>query len=91
MLGDSRDKLDVLAEQPLNLEAPPHPFVKQGADDFRCVAAIQTNVFRGRALICDATIWTSTNGGLESLRQFWSNVTRLASGPSFAWCTSPLW
>jgi hypothetical protein len=78
MLGDSRDKLDVLAEQPLNLEAPPHPFVKQGRTTFDALLQSKPNVFRGRALICDATIWTSTNGGLESLRQFWSNVTRLA-------------
>jgi hypothetical protein len=78
MLGDSADKLDVLVEQPINLEAPPHPFVTQGRTTFDALLQSKPNLFRGRLLICDATIWTSTNGGLGSLRQFWENVTRLA-------------
>jgi hypothetical protein len=78
MLGDSADKLDVLVEQRIDLEAPPHPFVKQGRTTFDALLQSKPNVFGGRVLICDATIWTSTNGGLGSLRQFWANVTRLA-------------
>jgi hypothetical protein len=78
MLGDSPDKLDVLVEQPINLEAPPHPFVKQGRTTFDALLQSKPNVFRGRLLMCDATIWTSTNGGLASLRQLWANMTRLA-------------
>jgi hypothetical protein len=78
MLGDSPDKLEVLVEQSIDLEAPPHPFVKGGRKTFDAVLQAKPNVFGGRLLICDATIWTSTNGGLDSLRQFWSNVTRLA-------------
>ena len=77
MLGDSAQKLDVLVEQFIDLEAPPHPFVRQGRKTFDAVLQSKSNVFGGRLLICDATLWTSTNGGLGSLRQFWANVTRL--------------
>jgi hypothetical protein len=78
MLGDSAHKMDVLVEQLIDLEAPPHPFIKQGRRTFDALLQSKPNVFGGRLLICDATIWTSTNGGLDSLRQFWANMTRLA-------------
>jgi hypothetical protein len=77
MLDDSPQKMDVLVQQPIDLEAPPHPFVKQGRKTFDALLQSKPNVFAGRLLICDATLWTSTNGGLASLRQFWANVTRL--------------
>jgi hypothetical protein len=77
MLGDSPQKLDVLVEQPIDLEAPPHPFIKQGRKTFNALLQSKPNVFGGQLLICDATIWTSTNGGLGNLRQFWANTTRL--------------
>jgi hypothetical protein len=77
MLGDSPNKLDVLVQQPIDLEAPPHPFIKQGRKTFDALLQSKPSVFGGRLLICDATIWTSTNGGLSSLRQFWANITRL--------------
>ena len=78
MLGDSPQKLDVLVEQPIDLEAPPHPFTQQGRKTFDALLQSKPNVFGGRLLICDATIWTSTNGGLGSLRQLWTNMARLA-------------
>ena len=78
MLGDSAHKIDVLVEQLIDLEAPPHPFIKQGRNSFDALLQSKPNVFGGRLLICDATMWTSTNGGLGSLRQFWANMTRLA-------------
>jgi hypothetical protein len=77
MLGDSPNKLDVLVEQSIDLAAPPHPFVKEGRKTFDALLQSKPNVFGGRLLICDATLWTSTNGGLGSLRQFWVNMTRL--------------
>jgi hypothetical protein len=77
MLGDSPHKLDVLVEQLIDLQAPPHPFVEQGRKTFDALLQSKPNVFGGRLLICDATIWTSSNGGLASLRQFWANMTRL--------------
>jgi hypothetical protein len=78
MLGDSAQKLDVLVEQSIDLQAPPHPFIKPGQKTFDALLQSKPNVFGGRLLICDATLWTSTNGGLGSLRQFWANVNRLA-------------
>ena len=78
MLGDSSQKLDVLVEQSIDLAAPPHPFVKEGRKTFDALLQSKANVFGGRLLICDATLWTSTNGGLGSLRQFWVNMTRRA-------------
>jgi hypothetical protein len=78
MLDDSARKLDVLVEQSIDLEAPPHPFIKQGRKTFDALLQSKPNVFGGRLLICDATTWTSTNGGLASLRQFWANIARLA-------------
>jgi hypothetical protein len=78
MLDDSAHKLDVLVEQTIDLQAPPHPFTRQGRKTFDALLQAKPNVFGGRLLICDATLWTSTNGGLGSLRQFWANMTRLA-------------
>ena len=78
MLGDSPQKLDVLVEQFIDLEAPPHPFTRQGRKTFDALLQSKPNVFGGRLLVCDATLWTSTNGGLGNLRQFWANVSRLA-------------
>lgn len=77
MFGDAPHKLDVLAEQLIDLEAPPHPFVKQGRKTFDALLQSKPNVFGGRLFICDATIWSSTAGGLGSLRQFWANMTQL--------------
>jgi hypothetical protein len=78
MLGDSSHKIDVLVEQSIDPEAPPHPFAQRGRKTFDALLQSKPNVFGGRLLICDATIWSSAAGGLDSLRQFWANVTRLA-------------
>jgi hypothetical protein len=78
MLGDCPPKMDVLVEQSIDLEAPPHPFMEQGRKTFDALLQSKPNVFGGRLLICDATLWSSAAGGLGSLRQFWANMTRLA-------------
>ena len=46
MLADSPQKLDVLVEQSIDPEAPPHPFISQGREDLRRLAAIQTKRLR---------------------------------------------
>jgi hypothetical protein len=56
MLGDSAHNLDVLVEQPIDMEAPPHPFIEQGRKTFDALPQSKQNVFGGRLLICDATI-----------------------------------
>jgi hypothetical protein len=76
-LNGSREKLDVLARQLIDLGAPPHPFTKGGRVDFDALLQSKTGVFPGRLLICDTTMWSSTVGGLEGLKRFWRNVVLL--------------
>jgi hypothetical protein len=76
-LGDSVAKLDVLARQPIDLGAPPHPFTAGGRHDFDSLLQSKPDVFRGRLLICDTTTWSSTAGGVDSLQRFWRNVVLL--------------
>jgi hypothetical protein len=79
-LGDSAAKLDVLARQPIDLDAPPHPFTASGRRDFDALLQSKSGVFPGRALICDTTTFSSTVGGLDSLQRFWRNVVLLDRG-----------
>jgi hypothetical protein len=67
-------KLDVLARQPVDTGAPPHPFTAGGRLDFDALLQSKPDVFPGRLLICDATAWTSTWGGVDGLQPFWRNV-----------------
>ncbi len=76
-LGDSVAKLDVLARQPIDPGAPPHPFTMGGRGDFDALLQSKPDVFRGRLLICDTTTWSSTAGGVDSLQRFWRNVALL--------------
>jgi hypothetical protein len=76
-LGDSVEKLNVLARQPIDLDAPPHPFTAGGRRHFDALLQSQPGVFRGRLLICDTTTWSSTVGGVDSLQRFWRNVVLL--------------
>jgi hypothetical protein len=76
-LGDSLEKLDVLARQPIDMDAPPHPFTAGGRGDFDALLQSKAGVFPGRVLVCDTTIWSSTVGGLDSLQRFWRNVVTL--------------
>jgi hypothetical protein len=79
-LGDSATKLEVLARQPIDLSAPPHPFTAGGRRDFDALLQSKPEVFRGRLLICDTTTWSSTVGGVDSLKRFWQNVVQLKRG-----------
>jgi hypothetical protein len=76
-LGDSVEKLEVLARQLIDVDAPPHPFTASGRRDFDALLQSKSDVFRGRLLICDTTTWSSTVGGLDSLQRFWRNVVQL--------------
>ncbi|HEY1725382.1 MAG TPA: hypothetical protein VGF89_08160 [Steroidobacteraceae bacterium] len=76
-LGEGIGKLEVLARQLIDPRAPPHPFTAQGRRDFDVLLQSNPDVFRGRVLICDATTWSSTVGGVESLQRFWHNVAML--------------
>ena len=75
-LGDAAEKLDVLARQPIDLAAPPHPFVQSGHSTFDALLQSRPGVFAGSLLIGDATLWSSTAGGVDSLQRLWENVAR---------------
>jgi hypothetical protein len=68
--------LDVLARQRIDLQAPPHPFTKNGRSTFDALLQSRPEVFAADLLVSDATLWSSTAGGIESLRRFWTNVVR---------------
>ena len=73
---------DDLAQQKIDLSAPPHPFVAAGHDRFNAILQAKPGVFDGQLVVCDATAWSSVFGGLENLEQLWENVvTRPRSGP----------
>jgi len=73
-MGESASKFDVLARQAIDLDAPPHPFTEGGRNTFDALLQTKKDVFAGSLLVCDATTWSSTAGGFESLRRFWQNV-----------------
>jgi hypothetical protein len=73
----SAGKLKVLARQPINVTAPPHPFVAAGNHSFNALVQAEPGIFAGRLLVCDATLWSSAFGGLDSLQRFWTNVARV--------------
>ena len=73
-LGEAVDKLDVLARQPIDLTAPPHPFVQSGHSYFDALLQSRPGVFSGALLVGDATLWSSTAGGVDSLRHLRRNV-----------------
>jgi hypothetical protein len=71
----SASKLDVLARQRIDLSAPSHPFTRDGRQSFDALLQSRGDVFAGTLLVSDTTLFSSTAGGLESLRRLWSNVT----------------
>lgn len=73
-IGDAVDKLDVLARQRINMAAPPHPFTQGGRSTFDALLQSRPGVFAADLLVSDATLWSSTAGGVDSLRRFWTNV-----------------
>jgi len=74
-LGRATAKLDVLARQKIDLTAPPHPFTRDRTT-FDALLQSRPETFAGTLLVSDTTLWSSTAGGVESLRQFWTNVVR---------------
>ncbi|GAB4069070.1 hypothetical protein KHC28_20820 [Ancylobacter sonchi] len=66
--------LDVLARQKIDLAAPPHPFTAGGRATFDALLQSKPTTFAGTLLVGDATLWSSTAGGVDSLRSFWTNV-----------------
>jgi hypothetical protein len=72
--GAAIEKIDVLARQCIDPDAPPHPFTADGRTTFDAMLQSRLGVFRGDLLVCDATLLQSTWGGLESLTRLWHNL-----------------
>ena len=73
-VGAAAEQLDVLVRQPIDPDAPPHPFTASGRTTFDALLQSRPGVFAGDLLIGDATLWSSTAGGIGSLRRFWANL-----------------
>lgn len=68
-------KVAVLARQPINTMAARHPYVDAGHCDFNAFLHMGPGDERaGHIFICDATLWSSVFGGVESLARLWANV-----------------
>ncbi|MGO4285846.1 hypothetical protein [Bosea sp. TAB14] len=75
-MGEALTKLAVMARQEIDLAAPPHPFTAGGRTTFDALLQSRQDAFAGTLLVGDATLWSSTAGGVDSLRAFWTNVVR---------------
>ncbi|MEJ0024778.1 MAG: hypothetical protein WDN01_02020 [Rhizomicrobium sp.] len=71
-LGDAG--LDVLARQRIDPAAPPHPFTGGGRCTFDALLQSRPETFAGTLLVGDATLWSSTAGGVDALSRLWTNV-----------------
>ena len=67
-------KLDVLVRQKIDLTAPPHPFTRNGRTKFDALLQSRPGIFAGNLFVDDVILWFSTAGGVDSLRQLWTNV-----------------
>ena len=65
--------LEVLARQTVDPEAPAHPEAP-GGSAFDAILQARPEAGLGRLVVCDATLWTSSFGGLQGLQVFWTNV-----------------
>jgi hypothetical protein len=74
-LGSAVTKLDVVARQKIDLTAPPHPFTRE-RKTFDALLQSRPDTFAGSLLVSDTTLWSSTAGGVDSLRRFWTNVVQ---------------
>jgi hypothetical protein len=72
--GSAATKMEVLARQAIDLAAPPHPFTQSGRTTFDALLQSRPETFAGTLLVSDATMFSSTAGGVANLRQLWSNV-----------------
>jgi hypothetical protein len=72
-VGAGVDALEVLVRQTVQPGAPAHPVMAPGAA-FDAILQARPEAGLGRLVVCDATLWSSTAGGLQGLQAFWKNV-----------------
>jgi len=73
-IGPAAARMEVLARQPIDPDAPPHPFTRAGRTTFDALLQSAPDTFAGTLLVCDTTMFSSTAGGVEDLRCLWSNL-----------------
>lgn len=69
--------LRVLARQPINTSAKPHPFSQDHTHFDALVWAPPAGDRACNVLVCDATLWSAAFGGLRSLEAFWRNLAEM--------------
>jgi hypothetical protein len=75
-IEECTSRLDVLVRQRIDLAAPPHAFTQGGHQSFDALLQSRPETFAGTLLVSDTTLWSSTAGGEDSLRRFWSNLVQ---------------
>ncbi len=80
-IGAATERMEVLARQAINPAAPPHPFTQDGRSTFDALLQSSPDAFAGKLLVCDTTMFSSTAGGVDNLRQLWSNVVLRSRTP----------
>jgi hypothetical protein len=73
-LEGSCDLLEVLVRQRVDPSAATHPFCAAGHTHFDAVLQATPGVAAGWLIVADATLWSSTAGGMESIERLWRNV-----------------
>jgi len=74
---DAKSSVRVLATQPVNPDAPPHPFVQAGNREFNALLWLPPSGKRASdVLITDVTHFMTMFGGKESMQCFWQNLAR---------------
>jgi hypothetical protein len=74
---DDPKRAVVLARQPINLDAPPHPFVDAGNREYNALVWLLPSGKRaGEVLVVDVTQFLTMFGGGASLQRFWQNVAK---------------
>jgi hypothetical protein len=73
-IGSATERMDVIARQKIDPAAQPHPFTQDGRSSFDALLQSRPDTFAGKLLVCDATMFSSTAGGMENLSRLWANV-----------------
>jgi hypothetical protein len=73
-IGPAIERMGVLARQAIDPAAPSHPFAASGRTTFDALLQSRPETFAGKLMVCDTTMFSSNAGGVDNLRQLWSNV-----------------
>lgn len=72
-LPDAIPRMDVLARQRIDPNAPPHPFARE-RPTFDALLQSRADAYGGTVLVSDTTLFSSTAGGVDALRRMWTNL-----------------